>query len=123
MSRRAHPLSQQDDYEILRKLGRGKYSEVYEGVNILTSQKVVIKILKPGRPAPLTSTVKKTKIRREIKILETLRGGTNIIELLDVVRDPATKTPALVSLLGSHPTRSWNMWRLAMKTSARCTRS
>ena len=122
MSSRAHPLSQQDDYEILRKLGRGKYSEVYEGVNILTSQKVVIKILKPGRPAPLTSTVKKTKIRREIKILETLRGGTNIIELLDVVRDPATKTPALVSLL-SHPTRSWNMWRLATKTSARCIRS
>ena len=108
MSSRAHPLSQQDDYEILRKLGRGKYSEVYEGVNILTSQKVVIKILKPGRPAPLTSTVKKTKIRREIKILETLRGGTNIIELLDVVRDPATKTPALVSLL-SHPTRSRSM--------------
>ena len=30
-------FSQQDDYEILRKLGRGKYSEVYEGVNIVTS--------------------------------------------------------------------------------------
>ena len=41
--------------------------------------------------------VKKTKIRREIKILENLSGGINIIKLLDVVRDPATKTPALVT--------------------------
>ena len=40
--------------------------------------------------------VKKTKIRREIKILENLSGGVNIIKLHDVVRDPATKTPALV---------------------------
>ena len=41
--------------------------------------------------------VKKTKIRREIKILENLSGGINIIKLHDVVRDPATKTPALVN--------------------------
>jgi casein kinase II subunit alpha len=47
----------------------------------------VVKVLKP---------VKKAKIRREIKILKTLKGGTNIIGLLDVVRDPATKTPALI---------------------------
>ena len=63
-------------------------------MNIVTSEKVVIKILKPGGFSLIL--VKKTKIRREIKILETLKGGTNIIELLDVVRDPATKTPALV---------------------------
>ena len=30
-------------------MGRGKYSEVYEGVNILNNQRVVIKVLKPGR--------------------------------------------------------------------------
>ena len=40
--------------------------------------------------------VKKTKIRREIKILQTLKGGVNIINLIDVVRDPMTKTPALI---------------------------
>ena len=40
--------SKQDDYEIIRKLGRGKYSEVYEGININNDEKVVIKILKPG---------------------------------------------------------------------------
>ena len=40
--------------------------------------------------------MKKTKIRREIKILQTLKGGVNIINLIDVVRDPMTKTPALI---------------------------
>ncbi len=30
----------------MRKLGRGKYSEVFEGINITNNEKVVIKILK-----------------------------------------------------------------------------
>ncbi|CAD6184143.1 unnamed protein product [Caenorhabditis auriculariae] len=61
-----------DDYQLVRKLGRGKYSEVFEG------------------------PVKKKKIKREIKILENLKGGTNIITLLDVVKDPISRTPALI---------------------------
>jgi casein kinase II subunit alpha len=40
--------------------------------------------------------VKKKKIKREIKILQNLYGGTNIVKLLDVVRDPESKTPSLV---------------------------
>jgi casein kinase II subunit alpha len=40
--------------------------------------------------------VKKRKIKREIKILQILKGGPNIVELMDVVRDPASKTPSLV---------------------------
>jgi len=40
--------------------------------------------------------VKKKKIRREIKILQNLCGGPNIIKLLDVVRDPLSKTPSLI---------------------------
>ena len=79
--------STQDQFELVRKIGRGKYSEVFEGVNVTDDSKVVIKILKP---------VKKKKIKREIKILMNLRGGTNIIKLLDVVRDPVSKTPSLV---------------------------
>jgi len=77
----------QDDYEIVRKVGRGKYSEVFEGVNVVKNEKCIIKILKP---------VKKKKIRREIKILQNLCGGQNIIQLLDVVRDPQSKTPSLI---------------------------
>lgn len=37
----------QDDYEVVRKVGRGKYSEVFEGVNVVNNQKCIIKILKP----------------------------------------------------------------------------
>ncbi|KAJ3103329.1 Casein kinase II subunit alpha [Phlyctochytrium planicorne] len=77
----------QDNYEIVRKVGRGKYSEVFEGINVATNEKCVIKVLKP---------VKKKKIKREIKILQNLSGGPNVIQLLDVVRDPQSKTPALI---------------------------
>ena len=77
----------QDDYEVIRKIGRGKYSEVFEGINVRTNKMCVIKILKP---------VKKKKIKREIKILQNLNGGPNIIQLLDMVRDPASETPSLI---------------------------
>jgi casein kinase II subunit alpha len=89
----------------VRKVGRGKYSEVrythilvyspsltslvqvFEGLSIADDEKCVIKVLKP---------VKKKKIKREIKILQNLAGVPNVIRLLDVVRDPLSKTPALV---------------------------
>lgn len=76
-----------DKYEVVRKIGRGKYSEVFDGYNIETNKRCVVKILKP---------VKKKKIKREIKILQNLCGGPNIIKLLDVVRDPQSKTPSLI---------------------------
>jgi len=68
-------------------VGRGKYSEVFEGINVVNYQKCVIKVLKP---------VKKKKIKREIKILQNLAGGPNVVALLDVVRDNQSKTPSLV---------------------------
>ena len=40
--------SNQDDYQLVRKLGRGKYSEVFEAINITNNEKVVVKILKVG---------------------------------------------------------------------------
>jgi casein kinase II subunit alpha len=39
---------------VIKKLGRGKYSEVYEGINTENDNRIVIKVLKP---------VKKAKIR------------------------------------------------------------
>ena len=38
---------EQDDYEVVRKVGRGKYSEVFEGINMNSNEKCVIKIIKP----------------------------------------------------------------------------
>ncbi|XP_065160595.1 casein kinase II subunit alpha-like [Atheta coriaria] len=72
-----------DDYEIVQKIGRGKYSEVFEALQLSTALKVVVKILKP---------VKARKIKREIKILNELRGGINIIRLLGVVGIPLNNT-------------------------------
>ncbi|KAJ0096323.1 hypothetical protein Patl1_28558 [Pistacia atlantica] len=77
----------QEDYEVVRKVGRGKYSEVFEGINVNSNERCVIKILKP---------VKKKKIKREIKILQNLCGGPNIVKLLDIVRDQHSKTPSLI---------------------------
>jgi casein kinase II subunit alpha len=72
---------------VVQKVGRGKYSEVFEGVNTFNNESCVIKILKP---------VKKKKIKREIKILQNLCGDPNIVKLLDIVRDQQSKTPSLV---------------------------
>lgn len=60
---------------------------MFEGINVVNYQKCVIKVLKP---------VKKKKIKREIKILQNLAGGPNVVALLDVVRDSQSKTPSLV---------------------------
>ena len=49
-----------DNYHCYHKLGRGKYSEVYEGCNLVNNEKCVIKILKP---------VRIEKQYREVKIL------------------------------------------------------
>ncbi|KAH0849467.1 hypothetical protein HID58_096328 [Brassica napus] len=43
----------QDDYEVVRKVGKGKYSEVFEGINMNSNEKCVIKILKPVKKKKL----------------------------------------------------------------------
>lgn len=62
--------------------------QVFEGVHIVSDEPCIVKVLKP---------VKKKKIKREIKILQNLSGGTNILTLLDVVRDTSSKIPSLVT--------------------------
>ena len=53
-------LRSEEPYEAICKIGRGKYSEVFEGLDNRNGMKVILKVLKP---------VKKRKIRREIRIL------------------------------------------------------
>jgi len=76
-----------EDYEVGDKLGSGKYSDVFEAFHRVRDERCVIKILKP---------VREELFQREIKILQNLQGGPNIVKLLDVIRDPQTQTPALV---------------------------
>jgi hypothetical protein len=75
----------------LPQVGRGKYSEVFEGIHLNDEEHCIVKILKP---------VKKKKIKREIKILQNIKGGTNIISLLDVVKGEAGK--CLHAIFSSH---------------------
>lgn len=111
----------QEDYQLVRKLGRGKYSEVFEAINITNNEKVVVKILKP---------VKKKKIKREIKILENLRGGTNIIRLVDTVKDPVHVIKLLPHIYVTHGYLKHNpelqhssLNASITQTSRSCTRS
>jgi len=56
-------------------------------VDLPNDRYIVIKVLKP---------VKSKKINREIKILENLRNGPNVINLYDVVKDDMSKTTSLI---------------------------
>ena len=76
----------QDDYEVVRKVGRGKYSEVFEGINTANNQKCIIKILKP---------VKKKKARgcaAVPAVLQALPAASN-----------APSVVALLTLCSVHP--------------------
>lgn len=56
----------QDDYEIIKKIGRGKYSDVFEGICVKNDKKVIIKILKPGSPIlPFYSKLFKSKKKKD----------------------------------------------------------
>ncbi|TCD68016.1 Casein kinase II subunit alpha [Steccherinum ochraceum] len=76
-----------DRYEIVRRVGGGKYSEVFEGVDMTNEETIVIKVLKP---------ISKKKIKREVKILRNLTGGPNVIRLLDVVQDGPSRSNSLI---------------------------
>ncbi|CAD5205972.1 unnamed protein product [Bursaphelenchus okinawaensis] len=76
-----------DDYRLGEKIGEGRFSEVFEGILIPEDETVAIKIL---------NTVNDKTLKREVKILKNLKSGPNIITLLDVVKGPITKTPALI---------------------------
>ncbi|KAK5993866.1 Casein kinase II subunit alpha [Cladobotryum mycophilum] len=79
-----------DDYEIVRKistLGRGKYAELFEGIDVTDFRRCIIK-----SPNPMG----RKRVRREMEILRALRGGPNILECLDVVWDPCTESSSII---------------------------
>lgn len=57
------PLSNEliPNYEIMEKIGRGKYSDVFKCINVTNDKLSVLKILKPG--APCLTQCEKTKSR------------------------------------------------------------
>lgn len=77
-----------DDYELATKIGQGKFSEVFNGFNIITKQKVAMKILRE---------VKMDKIKREAKILEELKDVRGINHLIEVCKEKGTQKVMLVT--------------------------
>jgi len=79
-----------EDYCVLQKIGRGKYSEVFRADRC--GDECVVKVLKPLKNKQLMEK----KIKREIKILQNITGGPNCIQLLDIVEEPVYKIKAFV---------------------------
>lgn len=76
------PRNPPDPYEIVDWLGSGKYSDVFTAYrNHDYTTLVAIKVLKP---------VRAQKYNREAKILANLKGGPNIVDLVEVVANPRT---------------------------------
>lgn len=63
---------------MIRKLGRGKYSNVFEGQDIEHRKQVAIKILR---------AISKSKIKRELHITSSLKHD-NIVKVIKLVRCP-----------------------------------
>ena len=74
-------------YEVTSKIGRGRYSEVFSGINLKTNKKIVVKILKK---------INKTKIKREIYILKYLKDCPNSVHLIDVTKGETSEIFCLI---------------------------
>lgn len=76
-------------FEVVRRLGSGRFSEVLEAEDTrsVVHRHVVLKVLKP---------VAAKKVNREIRILQILKGGSNVISLEGICRDTETGTTTLV---------------------------
>ncbi|KAH7981406.1 hypothetical protein HPB49_023873 [Dermacentor silvarum] len=72
----------QDDYQLVRKLGRGKYSEVFEAINITNNEKCVVKILKSRTPALIFEHVNNTDFKQLYQTLTDYDIRYYLYELL-----------------------------------------
>lgn len=63
-------FSQQDDYQLVRKLGRGKYSEVFEAINVTNNEKCVVKILKVSLALLQNSSYSQLKVWLTLRLFK-----------------------------------------------------
>ena len=83
-----------DDYEILNVLGKGSSARIFQGINVVTGEKVVVKMFKKLPPE---------SIKKEIEINKVLLRGLNsttkhaeFIPLLDTLYDHSSGTYTLI---------------------------
>ena len=84
--------TKQEDVQIVKYLDSGRFSNVFEGVwwqspSHQEALPVVIKVLKPTFMG---------KVRREIKMLELLRGAPHIVQLHGVLKNHGCHTVSLI---------------------------
>ncbi|KAI5780222.1 kinase-like domain-containing protein, partial [Peziza echinospora] len=84
-------------YEIIDEIGRGTHGKVKLGRDLLSSEHVAIKIVERNTRPRLGKMVKQEdeKVRREIAILKKCRHN-NVVRLIEVIDDPASKKVYLV---------------------------
>ena len=84
--------TKQEDVQVVKYLDSGRFSNVFEGVwwqspSHQEALPVVIKVLKPTFMG---------KVRREIKMLELLRGAPHIVQLHGVLKNHGCHTVSLI---------------------------
>ncbi|KOS17055.1 Casein kinase II subunit alpha [Escovopsis weberi] len=98
-----------DDYEVVRRLGtatlgRGKFADVFEGVDRHLAPCIIKCPNQMGR----------RRVHKEVEVLHALRGGPHILSLLDVVVDPHTDSKNLVfEYCGNEDFRTLYPWLCA----------
>ncbi len=70
---------------------------MFEAINIANNDRCVVKIMKP---------VKEARLRREIKILQHVAGGPNIVRMIELVSGAGQ---AGAGQAGGWP--GWRRWR------------
>lgn len=68
--------------------GKGEYAEVFQATDLRNNRSCAVKVLKP---------TEKHLAKREIKILQDLIDGPNIIRFVDVARNSMGKWPSIVT--------------------------
>ncbi|KAG9395492.1 Protein kinase domain [Carpediemonas membranifera] len=82
-----------DDYEIIREIGRGSYSQVLKARDKRTGILRAIKVMNLEGMSPKEYI----NLDRELHILTSLRGTSpNVVELIDVREDPANSYKYLI---------------------------
>lgn len=74
-------------WRVYKRLGQGKYSEVFEGKNTETNEVACVKILKPVIPK---------LFKLEVYVLQELKKGPNIVQLYYTLKDERTDLWCLV---------------------------
>ena len=60
---------------MIRKIGRGKYSEVFEGMNVMNNTRCVVKILKPVRECAEEEPLEKCDQTNCVEFVPTRGNG------------------------------------------------